>query len=51
MELVIGTKAWSSWSMRPWLALKRMEYVVIFVLVGLTRVVRRPFELTGTAPA
>ena len=23
MELVIGTKAWSTWSMRPWLALKR----------------------------
>jgi len=23
MELVIGTKVWSSWSMRPWLALKR----------------------------
>lgn len=22
MELVIGTKAWSSWSLRPWLALK-----------------------------
>lgn len=23
MELVIGTKTWSTWSMRPWLALKR----------------------------
>lgn len=23
MELVIGDKAWSSWSMRPWLVLKR----------------------------
>jgi glutathione S-transferase len=23
MELVIGTKAWSTWSMRPWLAAKR----------------------------
>lgn len=23
MELVIGTKKWSSWSLRPWLALKR----------------------------
>ena len=23
MELVIGTRAWSTWSMRPWLALKR----------------------------
>ena len=23
MEIVIGTKSWSSWSLRPWLALKR----------------------------
>jgi glutathione S-transferase len=23
MEIVVGTKAWSSWSLRPWLALKR----------------------------
>ncbi|MFI4966789.1 MAG: glutathione S-transferase family protein [Caulobacterales bacterium] len=23
MEIVVGTKAWSSWSMRPWLALKK----------------------------
>ncbi|MBW8813030.1 MAG: glutathione S-transferase family protein [Caulobacterales bacterium] len=23
MELVVGTKKWSSWSMRPWLALRR----------------------------
>jgi len=23
MEIIIGTKVWSSWSLRPWLALKR----------------------------
>ena len=23
MELVIGTKKWSTWSMRPWLAIQR----------------------------
>ncbi|HKT52839.1 MAG TPA: glutathione S-transferase, partial [Caulobacteraceae bacterium] len=23
MEIVIGDKNWSSWSLRPWLALKR----------------------------
>ena len=23
MEIVVGTKAWSTWSMRPWLVLKR----------------------------
>lgn len=25
MELVIGTQAWSSWSLRPWLVLKRLD--------------------------
>jgi len=25
MELVIGNKAWSSWSMRPWLVLKKVN--------------------------
>jgi glutathione S-transferase len=24
-RLVIGTKAWSSWSLRPWLAMRRLE--------------------------
>ena len=23
MELLIGTRKWSSWSLRPWLAIKR----------------------------
>ncbi len=26
MEIVIGTKVWSSWSMRPWLVLKHTGY-------------------------
>ncbi len=26
MEIVIGTKVWSSWSMRPWLALKHTGF-------------------------
>ena len=25
MELIIGTKTWSSWSLRPWLVLKRAQ--------------------------
>jgi len=24
MELVIGTRAWSTWSLRPWLVLKHL---------------------------
>ena len=39
MEIVVGTKKWSSWSLRPWLALKRTgaafkETVVDLRLVG-----------------
>jgi glutathione S-transferase len=41
MELVIGTKTWSSWSMRPWLALKHtgapfQETLVALRQAGLT---------------
>ncbi len=35
MELVIGTKKWSSWSMRPWLALKRIGQPFTETLVAL----------------
>jgi glutathione S-transferase len=35
MELVIGTKAWSSWSMRPWLALKKTGAAFDETLVAL----------------
>ena len=35
MELVIGTKKWSSWSMRPWLALKRTGQPFTETLVAL----------------
>ena len=37
MELVIGTKAWSTWSMRPWLALKRSGLDFTETLVPLRR--------------
>jgi glutathione S-transferase len=41
MELVIGTKKWSTWSLRPWLALKRTgapfsETLVTLREVGVT---------------
>ena len=50
MELVIGTRKWSTWSLRPWLALKRLgqpftETVVDATGASVTRVdasTRRP---------
>lgn len=38
MELVIGTRKWSSWSMRPWLALKHAGADFSETLVRLHRV-------------
>lgn len=35
MELVIGTKKWSTWSLRPWLALKRSGLAFTETLVEL----------------
>lgn len=35
MELVIGTKRWSTWSMRPWLALKKSGIAFTETLVEL----------------
>ena len=43
MELVIGTKRWSSWSMRPWLALKHAGIAFDERLVPL-----REHHTTGT---
>lgn len=37
LELVIGTKAWSSWSLRPWLALKTIGKPFKETLVELRR--------------
>jgi len=47
MELVIGTKAWSTWSMRPWLVLKRMGEPFQETLVAL----RQPGGATAAALA
>lgn len=35
MELVVGTKRWSTWSLRPWLALKHTGATFTETLVGL----------------
>ncbi len=46
MELIIGTKKWSSWSLRPWLALKRAgaaftETLITLREVGVTEEIAR----------
>ncbi|MDB5443740.1 MAG: Glutathione S-transferase domain [Phenylobacterium sp.] len=37
MELVVGTKKWSSWSLRPWLVLKRSGIAFTETVVELRR--------------
>ena len=54
LELVIGTKRWSSWSMRPWLALKHSgmafdERVVPLRQHGSTEAIAQ-FSPTGLVP-
>ncbi len=57
MELVIGTKRWSTWSMRPWLALKRAGAPFTEVLVELRQendrsaAEIRPHSPSGLVPA
>jgi glutathione S-transferase len=57
MELVIGTKAWSTWSMRPWLALKKtgaaFDETVIALRQenGLTEAQILPHSPSGLVPA
>ena len=38
MELIIGTKVWSTWSLRPWLAIKRTGAAFTETLVQLREV-------------
>ena len=57
MELVIGTKAWSTWSMRPWLALKQTGAAFTETLIalrqenGLTEAAIKLHSATGLVPA
>ena len=57
MELVIGTKTWSSWSMRPWLALTRTGAPFTERLIDLrqqnnqTYETIRPLSKSGLVPA
>ena len=56
MELVVGTKKWSTWSMRPWLALKHTGAPFKETLVELrqdeaTTEAIRPHSPSGLVPA
>ena len=56
MELVIGTKAWSTWSLRPWLALKRTGAPFAETLIqhrpadGVSAAQIRPHSPSGLVP-
>ncbi|MCR5879190.1 glutathione S-transferase family protein [Phenylobacterium sp. J367] len=57
MELVIGTKAWSTWSLRPWLVAKRAGADFTETLIPLrqadnqTEAEIRPHSPSGLVPA
>lgn len=56
MELVIGTKKWSTWSLRPWLVLKRSGLPFEETLIALrqednrTEAAIRPHSPSGLVP-
>ncbi|MBI5940641.1 MAG: glutathione S-transferase family protein [Caulobacterales bacterium] len=51
MELVIGTKTWSTWSLRPWLALKRTGSPFTETLVQLREVETSTAEILKHSPS
>ena len=57
MELLIGTRKWSSWSLRPWLAIKRTGAAFTETLIPLrqennaTYDAIRPVSRSGLVPA
>lgn len=50
MELLIGDKRWSSWSMRPWLALKRAGVDFTETLIPLRRAETRNEIIAAGSP-
>jgi glutathione S-transferase len=54
MKLVIGTRKWSSWSLRPWLAMKRagvaFEDIVITLRQPDTADLLEPYSPSGQCP-
>lgn len=51
MELVIGTRVWSTWSLRPWLALKRTGAPFTETLVALREVETSTAEILRHSPS
>ena len=51
MELVIGTKTWSTWSLRPWLVIKRTGAVFTETLVQLREVETSTAEILRHSPS
>ena len=57
MELVIGTKTWSTWSLRPWLVLKHLDVPFTETVVplrqaeGLTEASIKAHSPSGLVPA
>jgi glutathione S-transferase len=51
MEIVVGTKKWSSWSLRPWLALKRTGEAFKETVVELRQVGTLETELAKHSPS
>jgi glutathione S-transferase len=54
MQLVIGTRQWSSWSLRPWLALKRagaaFEEIMVPLRTPETTALLAPYSPGGQCP-
>ena len=51
MELVIGTKRWSTWSMRPWLVLKHTGAPFSEILIPLREVETSTAEIRRHSPS
>ena len=51
MKLVIGNKNWSTWSMRPWLALKRAGIPFEEVMVQLRQGDETARQIAGHSPS
>lgn len=51
MEIVVGTKKWSSWSLRPWLALKRTGEAFKETVVELRQAGTSEVELARHSPS
>ncbi|MFT4251028.1 MAG: glutathione S-transferase family protein [Caulobacter sp.] len=51
MELVIGTKKWSTWSLRPWLALKRVGVPFKETLIPLREAETSETEIAKHSPS